>query len=98
MKDLKHLTVVSSLPIVLIFLTHLHNLVSQSIPMFLPIMRGTLNLPAARDPEILERLDPGALYRLCHHYQQYLHQCANLVANDQTLLNQKIKEVCSTLF
>lgn len=33
----------------------------QNIPMFLPIMRATLNLPAARDPEVLERLDP-ALY------------------------------------
>lgn len=76
--------------------------VLQSIPMFLPIMRGTLNLPAARDPEVLERLDPNALYRLAHRYQTHLNQCATLVADDQALLAQKIREVscvfCSKLF
>jgi hypothetical protein len=30
----------------------------QEIPTFLPIMRGTLGLPGARDPEVLE----GTLY------------------------------------
>lgn len=67
----------------------------QSIPMFLPIMRGTLNLPAARDPEVLERLDPNALYRLSYRYQTHLNQCATLVADDQALLAQKIREVDS---
>lgn len=61
--------------------------------MFLPIMRGTLNLPAARDPEVLERLDPSALYRLCLHYQNYLHQSASLVADEQTSISLKIKEI-----
>lgn len=61
--------------------------------MFLPIMRGTLSLPAARDPEVLERLDPGALYRLCLHYQTYMNRCAGLVSSDQQLINLKIKEV-----
>ncbi|XP_054280736.1 BLOC-1-related complex subunit 5 [Macrosteles quadrilineatus] len=65
----------------------------QSIPMFLPIMRGTLNLPAARDPEVLERLDPSALYRLCLHYQDYLRQSASLVADEQTSISIKIKEI-----
>uniref|UniRef100_A0A1B6KNZ4 BLOC-1-related complex subunit 5 n=1 Tax=Graphocephala atropunctata TaxID=36148 RepID=A0A1B6KNZ4_9HEMI len=65
----------------------------QSIPMFLPIMRGTLTLPAARDPEVLERLDPGALYHLCLHYQDHLHQCAQLVADDQTVITMRIKEI-----
>lgn len=38
----------------------------HSIPMFLPIMRGTLNLsPGIRDPEVLERLDPLGLFNLC---------------------------------
>lgn len=66
--------------------------------MFLPIMRGTLNLPAARDPEILERLEPGALYRLCLHYQNHLQRCATLVTEDQAVISAKIKEVIFLLF
>ncbi|GJQ79259.1 hypothetical protein Trydic_g5502 [Trypoxylus dichotomus] len=63
-----------------------------SIPMFLPIMRATLNLPAARDPEVLERLDPAPLMKLCLRYQTHLHVCSNLVATEQNLLTQKIRE------
>lgn len=63
-----------------------------SIPMFLPIMRATLNLPAARDPEVLERLDPAPLTKLCLRYQTHLHTCSNLVATEQNLLTQKIRE------
>ncbi|KAK9707800.1 tumor suppressor protein [Popillia japonica] len=63
-----------------------------SIPMFLPIMRATLNLPAARDPEVLERLDPAPLTKLCLRYQTHLHTCSNLVATEQNLLIQKIRE------
>lgn len=65
----------------------------QSIPMFLPIMRATLNLPAARDPEVLERLDPAPLHRLCARYQCHLTACANLVAVEQNALSNKIREV-----
>lgn len=65
----------------------------KNVPMFLPIMRGTLNLPAVRDPEVLERLDPNALYKLCLHYQTHLNQCSTLVAEDQAILSQKIREV-----
>lgn len=61
--------------------------------MFLPIMRATLNLPAARDPEVLERLDPAPLTKLCLRYQTHLHTCSNLVATEQNLLTQKIREV-----
>ncbi|KAI4468238.1 bloc-1-related complex subunit 5 [Holotrichia oblita] len=64
-----------------------------SIPMFLPIMRATLNLPAARDPEVLERLDPAPLTKLCLRYQTHLHTCSNLVATEQNLLIQKVREV-----
>ncbi|XP_044763167.1 uncharacterized protein LOC123320067 isoform X2 [Coccinella septempunctata] len=65
----------------------------QSIPMFLPIMRATLNLPAARDPEVLERLDPAPLLRLCARYQSHLTACANLVAVEQNALSNKIREM-----
>ena len=64
----------------------------QSIPMFLPIMRATLNLPAARDPEVLERLDPAPLHKLCVKYQTHLTACANFVATEQNQLTQKVRE------
>lgn len=61
--------------------------------MFLPIMRATLNLPAARDPEVLERLDPVPLQKLCSRYQGHMHTCANLVATEQNALTLKVREV-----
>lgn len=65
----------------------------QSIPMFLPIMRATLSLPAARDPEVLERLDPTPFRNLCLRYQHHLTSAANLVATEQNQLTQKVREV-----
>ncbi|XP_046384367.1 BLOC-1-related complex subunit 5 [Ischnura elegans] len=65
----------------------------QSVPMFLPIMRGTLNLPAARDPEVLERLDPTGLLALCHRYQQHIAISAQVVASEQALLTVRVREV-----
>ncbi|XP_017777389.1 PREDICTED: loss of heterozygosity 12 chromosomal region 1 protein homolog isoform X2 [Nicrophorus vespilloides] len=65
----------------------------QAIPMFLPIMRATLNLPAARDPEVLERLDPVPMQRMCSRYQNHMYTCANLVATEQNILTQKIREI-----
>ncbi|EFN84905.1 Loss of heterozygosity 12 chromosomal region 1 protein-like protein [Harpegnathos saltator] len=59
----------------------------QSIPMFLPIMRGTLNLPpGVRDPEVLERLDPVGLFNLCARYQHHLNTNAQTVAAEQAAL------------
>lgn len=65
--------------------------------MFLPIMRGTLHLPAARDPEVLERLDSTPFYRLCLHYQNHLTVCANLVATEQNVITQRVREVTPPL-
>ncbi|KAL6265706.1 hypothetical protein P5V15_002508 [Pogonomyrmex californicus] len=59
----------------------------QSIPMFLPIMRGTLNLPpGVRDPEVLERLDPVGLFNLCARYQHHLNTNAQIIAVEQATL------------
>ncbi|XP_066587888.1 BLOC-1-related complex subunit 5 isoform X2 [Prorops nasuta] len=59
----------------------------QSIPMFLPIMRGTLNLPpGVRDPEVLERLDPIGLFNLCARYQHHLTTNAQMIATEQNAL------------
>lgn len=41
----------------------------QNIPMFLPVMRGTLSLPALRDPEVLERLQPSHVINMCSRLQ-----------------------------
>jgi Tumour suppressor protein len=37
--------------------------------MFLPVMRGTLSLPAMRDPEVLERLTPNHVLNMCTRLQ-----------------------------
>ncbi|CAD1469750.1 unnamed protein product [Heterotrigona itama] len=59
----------------------------QSIPMFLPIMRGTLNLPpGVRDPEVLERLNPIGLFNLCARYQHHLNTNAQMIATEQSTL------------
>ena len=59
----------------------------KNIPMFLPIMRGTLNLPPrVRDPEVLERLDPIGLFNLCARYQHHLNNSAQLIGTEQNAL------------
>ncbi|VVC39892.1 Hypothetical protein CINCED_3A006188 [Cinara cedri] len=65
----------------------------KQVPSFLPIMRGTVSLPAARDREALERVDADAFYRLCQLYQTYMSRCAKVVTADQTLINKQILEV-----
>lgn len=56
-------------------------------------MRGTLSLPANRDPEVLERLQPVHLSNICNRMQSHLHLCGSKVASDQTSINVRIKEV-----
>lgn len=75
------------------FILNITHFSVKNIPMFLPIMRATLNLPAARDPEVLERLDPIPLYKFCLRYQNHLTTCANLVGSEQDNLTQGVKEV-----
>ncbi|GAB0093106.1 BLOC-1-related complex subunit 5 [Sergentomyia squamirostris] len=63
--------------------------------MFLPVMRGTLSLPANRDPEVLERLQPVHLSNMCRRVQAHYSVMANRVAADQTVLTAKVKEIDS---
>ncbi|CRK92434.1 CLUMA_CG006001, isoform A [Clunio marinus] len=65
----------------------------QSIPMFLPVMRGTLSLPAMRDPEVLERLQPNHVLNMCTRLQCHYNLSATKIAQDQNVINTKIKEV-----
>ncbi|XP_055608111.1 BLOC-1-related complex subunit 5 isoform X2 [Uranotaenia lowii] len=65
----------------------------QSVPMFLPVMRGTLSLPANRDPEVLERLQPNHMMNMCSRLQAHFNTCATQVAGEQQQITNKIKEV-----
>ncbi|XP_050678173.1 BLOC-1-related complex subunit 5 [Leptidea sinapis] len=65
----------------------------QEIPTFLPIMRGTLGLPGARDPEILQGLDYRPWVRLSGRVQAHLAACATPLAGTQSLLTNQIKQV-----
>lgn len=56
-------------------------------------MRGTLSLPANRDPEVLERLQPAHLINMCHRMQTHLNTCSSKVGAEQAQITQKIKEV-----
>ena len=63
-------------------------------------MRATLNVPAARDPEVLERLDSTPLCNLCHLYQRCLNKHAVQVSAEQDKLSKQIVAVslpCSPL-
>ncbi|KAJ2943455.1 hypothetical protein O0L34_g12262 [Tuta absoluta] len=64
----------------------------QEIPTFLPIMRGTLGLPGARDPEVLEGLDFRPWVRVTSRLQAHLAACAQPLAAEQISLAGKIKE------
>ncbi|XP_026322592.1 BLOC-1-related complex subunit 5 [Hyposmocoma kahamanoa] len=64
----------------------------QEIPTFLPIMRGTLGLPGARDPEVLEGLDYRPWVRLTTRLQAHLAACAQPLAADEINLAARVKE------
>lgn len=56
-------------------------------------MRGTLSLPANRDPEVLERLQPVHLANIANRMQSHLHVCSSKITSDQAIITAKIKEV-----
>jgi hypothetical protein len=60
-------------------------------------MRATLHVPAARDPEVLERLDSTPLCNLCHLYQKCLNKNAVKVSADQDKLSKDIIAVSSQI-
>ncbi|KAF2358910.1 tumor suppressor protein LOH1CR12 [Trinorchestia longiramus] len=69
----------------------------QLISPFLPIMRGALTAPAARDPEVLERISPAHLSGLCRAYQAHLHAAAATTAATQDDITAAVKQVEATL-
>lgn len=66
----------------------------NTIPVFYPIMRGSLNVPiSARDGEMLDKMDHQKLLDLCLRYQDHLKQLSEAVAFDQNALCVRIKEI-----
>ncbi|XP_071943303.1 BLOC-1-related complex subunit 5-like [Antedon mediterranea] len=65
----------------------------QDIPTFLPIMRGTLNVPSMEDPNVLDKLDSSKLYALSLRYQEHLKACSEAVTFDQNSLTHRVKEI-----
>lgn len=56
-------------------------------------MRGTVSLPANRDPEVLERLHPEHFKNMCNRMEVHLNASATQVGNDQAHITAKMKEV-----
>ena len=66
----------------------------NTIPIFYPIMKGSLNIPtSSRDLDLLDKMDHQQLLQLCVRYQEHLRQLADAVAFDQNALCVRIKEV-----
>lgn len=70
----------------------------NTIPVFFPIMRGSLNVaPSLREPDMLDRIDHRTLLLLCLRYQDHLKQLSEAVAFDQNALCIRIKEINHTI-
>lgn len=66
----------------------------NTIPVFYPIMRGSLNIPtSSRDLDLLDKMGHEQLLYLCVRYQEHLKQLAESVAFDQNALCVRIKEI-----
>lgn len=66
--------------------------------MFLPVMRGTLSLPAIREPDVLERLQQTHLVNMCSRLQLHFNTCALHVSSEQQQITNNIKEVSNLMF
>ena len=66
----------------------------NTIPVFYPIMRGSLNVPiSSRDSDLLDKMNHEKLLDLCLRYQEHLKRLSEAVAFDQNALCVRIKEV-----
>ncbi|XP_061177611.1 BLOC-1-related complex subunit 5-like [Saccostrea echinata] len=72
----------------------------NTIPVFYPIMRGSLNIPtSSRDLDLLDKMGHEQLLFLCVRYQEHLKQLAESVTFDQNALCVRIKEIdCAIQF
>ena len=65
----------------------------KRIPLFLPIIRSSLSTTHPREPDIVDRLDSGALQSIVGLLEELMKQNADQVAADQNLLAQSSKDV-----
>ncbi|XP_074643869.1 BLOC-1-related complex subunit 5-like isoform X2 [Tubulanus polymorphus] len=65
----------------------------EDIPVFLPIMKTSLNLPNMRDVDLLDKIDARQMLLLCVRYQEHLKHCAEATTFDQNALCVRIKEI-----
>ncbi|CAG9131804.1 unnamed protein product [Plutella xylostella] len=70
-----------------------HVLRLQEIPTFLPIMRGALGLPGARDAEAQAGLDPRPWVRAATRLQAHLAACAHPISKHQAGLLPGINQI-----
>lgn len=65
----------------------------NKLPFFYPLLRGTINAPAAKDLEFFDKFDPRPGLSLCSRYEKHLKQCADAVSFDQHMLSSQIQEM-----
>jgi len=69
----------------------------SKIPNFLPVMRASLSVSkgssVAKDPDILEKLDPRGMMAICQRYQTHLKHCAGVVSTDQAEICKRIRDI-----
>lgn len=71
--------------------TDIRNL--NKLPFYYPLLRGTVNVPAARELEFFDKFDPRPCLSLSSRYENHLRQCAEAVAFDQQMLSSQIREM-----
>ncbi|KAK3593873.1 hypothetical protein CHS0354_011478 [Potamilus streckersoni] len=66
----------------------------NTIPVFYPILRGSLNVPlSSRELDSLDKLNYQQVLQLCLRYQEHLRQLAEAVTFDQNALCIRLKEI-----
>ena len=61
-------------------------------------MRASLSVSrvgssVAKDPDILEKLDPRGMMAICQRYQSHFKHCAGVVSTDQAEICKRIRDV-----
>jgi len=72
----------------------------NKLPFYYPLLRGAVNIPAARELEFFDKFDPRPCLLLCSRYEKHLKQCAEAVAFDQHMLSSRVREMdvyCATV-
>lgn len=67
--------------------------IMQRIPLFLPIIRSSLSTTHPREPDIVDRLDAGALQSIIGLLEGLMKQSAETVVTEQNQLSQSSKDV-----